>query len=125
MDVRIDLPPVAASVAAARRFVGDAACGWGVPAADASVIEMLVSELAANAVVHAASSFAVVAKLVGGSMHVAVEDACPAEPVLLEAPPEADRGRGLAIIDGLAEAWGVDRRGGGKSVWFQVATGRG
>jgi hypothetical protein len=35
---------------------------------------------------------------------------------------EAETGRGLALVEALAVAWGVDRQSRGKVVWFEVWT---
>jgi hypothetical protein len=37
-------------------------------------------------------------------------------------PPHSARGRGLPIVDGLADAWGVipSPHGPGKSIWFKI-----
>ena len=36
------------------------------------------------------------------------------------APADATTGRGLALVDALANAWGDGRNGRGKTVWFEV-----
>ena len=36
------------------------------------------------------------------------------------APADATTGRGLALVDALANAWGDGRHGRGKTVWFEV-----
>ena len=33
-----------------------------------------------------------------------------------------DQGRGLAIVDQLSQAWGVETKPDSKSVWFELAT---
>ncbi|WP_303331605.1 hypothetical protein [Streptomyces sp. NA02950] len=37
-----------------------------------------------------------------------------------EAAPDDESGRGLAIVDTFAEAWGVRERVVGKTVWARV-----
>lgn len=32
----------------------------------------------------------------------------------------ASSGRGLVLMEMLADAWGVDPRGAGKSIWFEL-----
>ena len=123
---RIDLPAVPTSVAEARHFLVRVAAEWRLPASQRDLAELLVAELAGNAVIHAATPFCLEvcsgeAEAEDDRLHVRVTDGCDRPPVLLESPPDADRGRGLAIIDGLAEVWGVESTPTGKSVWFTVA----
>jgi hypothetical protein len=72
---------------------------------------LLTSELVANAVVHA-----------GAPVELAVEviDASAADPRPREADPMATSGRGLAMVEHLADAWGVTPVVPGKSVWFAL-----
>lgn len=51
---------------------------------------------------------------------IEVDDASPKEPVLRPRSASSDRGRGLVIVDRLAEQWGVFRKALGKSVWALV-----
>jgi anti-sigma regulatory factor (Ser/Thr protein kinase) len=57
---------------------------------------------------------------------VEVEDAAPATPTLGHSRfgTGAHRGRGLVLVDELADAWGVRRsgaHGGGKTVWARIS----
>jgi hypothetical protein len=38
-------------------------------------------------------------------------------------PPSSSRGRGLPIVDSLADDWGIipAPRGPGKTIWFKIA----
>ncbi|MFI1163032.1 ATP-binding protein [Streptomyces sp. NPDC020801] len=42
-------------------------------------------------------------------------------PVLLPATNTAESGRGLTLIDALAQRWGVDQGAGHKTVWCELA----
>jgi hypothetical protein len=86
-----------------------------------------VSELAANAVAHTASGaggmFTVeVIRPADGVAIVAVTDAgSPREPSVTDADALAEGGRGLALVDALANSWGHHRAvGGGRTVWAQA-----
>lgn len=121
--------PQVASVREARRFVEGvlaASCTPGVPAL-ADDAGLLVSELAANAVLHARSEFDVAVYEVVDGVRVSVRDRSSALPVLTAPSATAMSGRGLALVQTLASRWGagtspVAAQGGpGKSVWFELA----
>jgi DNA-binding NarL/FixJ family response regulator len=111
------LPSAAASAGSARRFVRDV-----IDAATEEVmtdVELLVSELVINAVVHASSSPRVDVVLGRDRYRVEVYDDDPTMPELRE-PGIADRGgRGILLLDRLASRWGAEPHGRGKVVWFE------
>jgi anti-sigma regulatory factor (Ser/Thr protein kinase) len=85
------------------------------------IAELLVSELISNALLHGHGNPTLVAEVNGDRLHVEVLDS---ESTLTLAPlpldPSRERGRGLAIVEALATAWGVERRLSGKAVWFDL-----
>lgn len=83
---------------------------------------LLTSELVANAVVHAKSPVELVIDLDRGRLAVEVIDGSTASPVVTEADALATGGRGLALVDRLADSWGVTKNLPGKSVWFALTT---
>jgi CheY-like chemotaxis protein len=111
------LPSVAASAGTARRFVREA-----IDAAAEEVmadVELLVSELVINAVVHASSAPRVDIVLGRDSYRVEVYDDDPTLPELRD-PGVHDRGgRGILLLDRLASRWGAEPHGTGKVVWFE------
>jgi anti-sigma regulatory factor (Ser/Thr protein kinase) len=102
----------------ARRFVRQALGRWDHEAYEEAGT-LLVSELVANAVLHARS--AVVVELVDGADGVllGVSDDSPAMPVLRRNSREAGTGRGLWLLEQYSSGHGVDvtRPGSGKTVW--------
>ena len=52
-------------------------------------------------------------------LRVEVEDASSALPRRREAGESGVSGRGLLLVDRLADVWGVEARGGGKCVWCE------
>ena len=111
-------PPAPAAVRAAREFVVDLLVGGEV----ADTAALLVSELATNAVEHARTDFTVRVAL-GPTVRVEVADRSPALPVQRHVPVQAERGRGLAIVDSLAIRWGTSSTPEGKVVWFELPAG--
>lgn len=84
------------------------------------VVELLVTELVTNSIVHAASAPRVEVVLRPGRVRVAVHDADPTLP--RQRVPDRGRpgGRGLLLVDDLATRWGADPSGDGKVVWFEL-----
>lgn len=115
----VQLSPDHAAAARARRFVSDTMRGWGCVDAIADA-ELLVSELVTNAVLHARSETSVTIERDGTTVRVSVCDDSPARPRLRDYGPEAVTGRGLVIVDRIAQRWGVDPRDTGKCVWFEI-----
>lgn len=113
------VPTVPRSVAGIRRFAV-AACEANGYVGDRDVVALLVSELATNALVHGAGDVRVAVHEVGGSLRVEVADDGAGEPVLRDAGPDAEGGRGMALVAALADAWGVEPLPGGKTIWFEV-----
>lgn len=112
--------PEPASVAAARRFVTRALLD--APVEVLAVVQMMVSELATNAVEHVGASFDLCIRPTRRAIRVEVTDRGGGTPQLRAVGPEALRGRGLQIVDMLATSWGVEHPSDTETrVWFTVA----
>ena len=112
----------AGSTRSARHFVlhavGNAAPGLR------DAIAVMVGELAMNAVQHARTGFQVTVELTDGTLRVEVADRGGDYPAARPMPPpSSSRGRGLPIVDSLADDWGITPapHGPGKSIWFKIA----
>ena len=116
-SVELTVPSVPRSVAEVRRFARDV-CGTGSPVAD--TVELLVSEVATNALVHGAGDVRVRVVVLPGRVRVEVDDDSPHAPAPRSAGPTAEGGRGLALVTALSAQWGVLSRPGSKTVWFEV-----
>jgi anti-sigma regulatory factor (Ser/Thr protein kinase) len=82
---------------------------------------LLLSELATNAILHARSPFTVIVRFDGSSLRIEVGDGSRAEPrVRLHDTSDAPGGRGLMLIDTVAERWGILPTAKGKRVWFEL-----
>ena len=124
------LAALPSSVPWARRVLRHMLCQWQLEAvADPALL--LLSELVTNAV-QASSDGAsqeqprqqmicLTVQLTDASLVIRVWDANPALPVLQEADVTGDHGRGLLLVDFLADSWGHYASGGGKVVWCEVA----
>jgi DNA-binding NarL/FixJ family response regulator len=84
------------------------------------VVELLTSELVTNAVRHAHSAARVAVEVVGAKVRVSVTDDGPGVPATAKPSPDSESGRGLELVDGLADRWGVIELEVGKTVWFEA-----
>ena len=84
---------------------------------------LVTSELATNAVRHASGDrYTVDVDVDHGVLRVEILDDDPSGSVEPGRPrPEAEGGRGLWLVDVLAQRWGVRPTPSGKAVWFQMA----
>ncbi|MFJ8598955.1 SpoIIE family protein phosphatase [Streptomyces shenzhenensis] len=108
----------------ARHMIRAAVRAWG--AGDrADEIELAADELITNALLHTEGSAIVTLRVLGGSartLRVEVEDSSSALPRRRDAGESGVSGRGLLLVDRLADVWGVEARGGGKCVWCEFGT---
>lgn len=116
---RLAPEPTSAALARTRlrRLLDDH--GVGPDAAGGALL--LVSELVTNGILHAGTEIEVEATLAGGRLRVEVADADPNVPVRRNPAPTATSGRGLRLVERVADRWGVERHDGGKAVWFELA----
>ena len=116
----------ARSVARARAFVRGHLVDHG-PADLVEDVELVVSELATNAVVHAGSPFTVTLGASEESVLLEVRDRAHTSPTLVAVRTWETSGRGIAIVQALSRDWGVSElTSGGKSVWvvFDISEAR-
>lgn len=119
-EARIKLPVHPSSSGKARRFVSGALRSWRMPEVADGALELLTSELTTNAVRHARSAFTVVVRYDGERVRVEVYDSSPEVPRPRTPSDEDTGGRGLILVEALAEAWGMAPTLEGKQVWFEV-----
>jgi anti-sigma regulatory factor (Ser/Thr protein kinase) len=119
----IELEPAPQSARWARRFIADFCTAAGLPEEVCHSASLLTSELVTNAVLHGQTSATLTAHRPGDLLRVAVRDDNPALPALGQDPvidPNAEGGRGLAIVSMLASRWGVEMTTTGKAIWFEL-----
>jgi anti-sigma regulatory factor (Ser/Thr protein kinase) len=121
MRYEAQFPAVRTSALSARRFVSDAIVN--VPHEVTETIALIASELATNCVRHAASAFEIRIEQLPDRVHIEVEDDGAGDPVLRSPGLEDTSGRGLQIVQALADEWGVIARpeAAGKTVWATIA----
>ncbi|MEW2305006.1 SpoIIE family protein phosphatase [Streptomyces sp. NPDC006655] len=118
---RLALDP--AEVGRARAAVREQLHDWGLGRL-ADPAELMVSELVTNAVRHSHSRPVQLRLIRGETLLCEVDDDDHTLPTLLNARPDADAGRGLRVVSTLAREWGTSRTAAGKTVWFELTSGR-
>jgi phosphoserine phosphatase RsbU/P len=125
-----EFEPTAAAPAEARRWVAERLRAWELDRwVDSAVL--LTSELVTNVVLHASGQPRVTASVAEGILEIGVSDLDPHMPGQVRGPPAAsqsvdeipalsDSGRGLLLVDEVADEWGTTRADGGKHVWFRL-----
>ncbi|MEU5719926.1 SpoIIE family protein phosphatase [Streptomyces sp. NPDC020403] len=85
---------------------------------------LMVSEMATNVLVHTDGDALLIAELTGERgerrLRVEVADASDELPHKRRPGEMASSGRGLLLMEMLADAWGVDPQGEGKCIWFEL-----
>jgi anti-sigma regulatory factor (Ser/Thr protein kinase) len=90
---------------------------------------LLVSELFGNSIRHSRSgdpseTVTVAVRTGNGVVRVEVTDRSgPGVPELARVGRDAEGGRGLQLVAGLAARWGWRRRGGRTVTWFELSHG--
>ncbi len=125
-------PSVEATAAVARRLVRDALGTWHLDHL-ADTGELIASELVANAVCHARgrSIRLAVSRPSARRVRIAVVDRAPARVPSMHVPQDsAEHGRGLVLVDAVADRWGYDLLGShplrgpyAKRVWAEMRAG--
>lgn len=132
----IGLPPQPQASALARRFLVQNLRVWQVSSDDVDRAVLLTSEAVTNAVVHAGTASSLTVVLAGPCLEVGVSDLSPGRPPHRRSgkgdghrpaetsDPLAESGRGMLLIDALADAWGVQDLPDGKQIWFRFGVDR-
>jgi anti-sigma regulatory factor (Ser/Thr protein kinase) len=128
--LQAELPAGPASAHQARSAIRQALANWGMDRLSGDA-ELLASELVANAAEHGdGQPIGLTLRRhtgPGGQPGISCEvtDTSPDMPQHADAGPDAERGRGLAIVEALAHSSGVRTSQAGKTSWFTLAlTGR-
>lgn len=121
MERLLSLPQAMSSPACARRAVGELLPSVGLGEEQVQAVQAVVSELVANAVLHGGSDVDLFLRADDETVRVEVVDYGGGVPTMLAPPTEADRGRGLMVVEALATRWGVAFDDASKAVWAEFA----
>ncbi|BCJ46374.1 hypothetical protein GCM10010168_60130 [Actinoplanes ianthinogenes] len=115
LTANLDLPLHHGAPGAARRAVVAVLTGWGFHDQDwLETAAVVVSELVTNAVRHGGGCLALAVEAHEGRVVVSVADGSAVVPRRRD--PDDEGGRGLALIEALADRWTVRNHEGGKQV---------
>ncbi|MFF3056361.1 ATP-binding protein [Streptomyces sp. NPDC057909] len=98
---------------------------WGLPGV-VYAAQICVTELVANVVRHVGpgTPSCLAVSMNGDRLRIEVSDPdVRALPRLVTTAGETEAGRGMALVDGVADRWGVILRGDSKVTWCELATG--
>lgn len=110
-------------VSVARQQLRELLHDWSSPDQLDSAV-LLLSEVLTNVLVHTDADALMVAEVTGGGegrrVRIEVTDTVDDLPHIRSPGELASSGRGLLLIELLADGWGVDPRGRGKTIWFEL-----
>ncbi|WP_333773656.1 ATP-binding protein [Streptomyces sp. IBSBF 3136] len=126
--MQLEIRPDPTEVGRARRWARSRLAGLGIQADEAlaETLVLLVSELVTNAVVHTGRpavlrlSLPDAAAEPAATVRLEVADSSSRAPVPRCAGSDSTGGRGLALVDCLADRWGWSPEGSGKSIWCEL-----
>ncbi len=123
MTKTLELTPVAASVSVGRRFIAEGLQDLGL----ADLVEtacLLTSELLTNSVLHARTHISISLGRDGaGRVEICVRDGSRYAPRRRRHAQDATTGRGLELLERLAESWDASVDETGKTIRFTLAVG--
>ncbi|WP_344356140.1 ATP-binding protein [Streptomyces gobitricini] len=98
---------------------------WGL-GEQVEAAQLCASELVANVINHVGvgTPTTLAVSMSGTYLRIEVHDPdTRALPTLLQAGPDSEGGRGMALVDAVADRWGVQLRADRKVTWCEIATG--
>ena len=115
----------AGELAGLRREVRSRLELWGLPSM-VHAVQLCATELVGNVIKHVGAGTPTCLALCMNGARLRVEVSDPevdALPTLVRATGEMEHGRGVCLVDGIADRWGVLLRGTSKVTWCELATG--
>ncbi|MFJ8885398.1 ATP-binding protein [Streptomyces sp. NPDC102402] len=93
---------------------------------ETEVAELLLSELVTNALIHTRNGAVVTVTSLPARLRVEVRDFVAGQEPAPYVPNADDgtHGRGLLLVQSLADSWGVTAQALGKVVWFELGAGK-
>ena len=120
-NASFDLPPTAGSVRVARHVLLELMRAWAVPH-DRDDASLLLTELVTNVVDHVGGESELTVEISAADdwLRIAVVDGSAVRPVVRELSMDHPRGRGMRMVQQIADRWGADEHLGGKRVWCDL-----
>jgi anti-sigma regulatory factor (Ser/Thr protein kinase) len=115
----VALPAATTAPRDARRFTVETLRSWGA-LSSIEEAELIVSELVTNALRHASSPTRVALAADGDCLRIEVADLGQGGAVRRRAAPEDTGGRGLLLVEAMADRWGSHHDGHEHVVWCEI-----
>lgn len=115
----LPLPALPTASRDARRWVSDRLAELRLDDL-ADAVTLLTSEVVTNALLHAGTPMVLRLRPSGTGVEVEVQDGSALPPARRHYSATATTGRGVEVLDALADSWGWRPQETGKTVWFQV-----
>jgi anti-sigma regulatory factor (Ser/Thr protein kinase) len=121
LTAAVDLLPTSGSVPVARHVAVELLKVWQAPH-DPDDVALLVTELVTNVVDHVDGEAVLTLELAlaADSLKIAVADGSSIRPVVRQLNAANPRGRGLQLVQAIADGWGIEDHHGGKRVWLTL-----
>jgi anti-sigma regulatory factor (Ser/Thr protein kinase) len=116
-EALVQLTSDASSLGEGRRFVAQTLRAWQVDESRIEPVLVVANELVANAIVHARSAPVLSLEGSGSDLMLRVTDGSETVPVASAGAADEAGGRGLMLVQALADRWGIDTNSSGKTVW--------
>jgi anti-sigma regulatory factor (Ser/Thr protein kinase) len=109
------------STPAARAFLSGLLSGWGLPDEVIDDASLLTTELVSNAIRHGTGTVTLQVEVDQDVVQVRVHDEAGELPEVKVTDATSLGGRGLFIVQCVADEWGADEANPGKTVWFRLS----
>lgn len=116
---QIDLTAEPTAASRARWFAREVVQEWGYKGCEDEVA-LAVTELVANAVVHARSATSLTLLDTGSGVQIRVRDDEPTPPSVRTFSIDDTNGRGMFLVESLSDHWGIEPAPPGKVVWLDI-----
>lgn len=121
MQLEADLGVHPSHAGRARRLITAQLAAWQINGETGDVTVLLVSELVTNAMRHGGDPIRLIADTTASGLRVEVYDGNgDVFPAIRDVRLDAPGGRGLRLVDALADRWGAVAAAAGKCVWFEI-----
>jgi anti-sigma regulatory factor (Ser/Thr protein kinase) len=119
MSYELALPPEVGSVGEGRQLVTRALADWDLDALSYTAV-LLTSEILTNSVLHARTPIVLRVERAGDAVKISVQDGSTHLPRRRRHAQDATTGRGLELLERLAQSWRIESAGSGKTLTFTV-----
>ena len=117
--VETQLPSTVSAPQLARSFLRATLETWKLDGLG-EVTELLATELVANVVTHVGAPMTLRVRRGRETVRVEIDDASSQLPVVRHPGEVDEHGRGVLLVDQLANSWGAETHPRGKTVWFEI-----